>query len=62
MRLTDEVMPELVLGWSVENLGVVLSESARLLIEKLQWVLEEIMMNTRGPRGARLMVAAEKVE
>ncbi|EER04326.1 interferon-induced guanylate-binding protein, putative [Perkinsus marinus ATCC 50983] len=61
VRLTDEVMPELVLGWSAEDLDVVMSESARLLIEKLQWVLEEIMMNTRGPRGARLMVAAEKI-
>lgn len=63
MRLADEVMPELVPGWPSEegDLDMVLSESAKRLTEKLRWVLEEIMTTTRGPRGARLMVAAHKV-
>ncbi|KAF4674149.1 hypothetical protein FOL46_005696 [Perkinsus olseni] len=61
MRLLEEVMPDLVPGWSEEDLEMVLSESAKLLTEKLRWILEEIMTTTRGPRGARLMVAAQKI-
>ncbi|KAF4674486.1 hypothetical protein FOL47_009171 [Perkinsus chesapeaki] len=60
-KLVEEIMPELVAGWTPKDLDTVLSESARLLTEKLQIVLDEIMSTTKGPRGARLMVASKRI-